>query len=90
MAITSLSILFGSIFLNDGFKLFIYVTDNIKRYLRRRKHERERAKHEEQERNTRQSIIELDRIYNEELEQKLERFHQALIRVHIENKRREN
>ena len=87
IAIISISLLFGSIFLNDFFKLCIHILSKVRRYFRQRRLERQQAKNSERERNNRQVEIEMNQVYAEELEDKLEKFHLALIRAQIKNRK---
>ena len=85
MAIISLSILFGTIFLNDFLKLCIHLYGKTRRYLRQRRLEKEEIKKSEREKNNIQIQIEMNRVYAQDLEERLERFHAALIRARIEH-----
>ena len=86
IGIISLSTLFSVIFLNDLWKLCIYIAFRVRRHFRQEKQQRRVADHAE---NPRQVEIEMERVYAEDLERKLERFHVALIRAHQEHDRRE-
>ena len=61
----------------------------MRRHFRHVKQQRRVANNAEREENPRQVEIEMERIYAEDLERKLERFHAELIRAHQEHDRRE-
>ena len=73
--------------MNDLFKLCIHILSKVRRYFRQRRLERQQAKNSERERNNRQVEIEMNQVYAEELEDKLEKFHLALIRAQIKNRK---
>ena len=73
IGITFLAVLFGSIFLNDFIKLCIYF------YRCRRNVNRENPNQINREREEHQAQIEMDRVYGDELEDKLERVYFRLL-----------
>ena len=86
MAIISLSILFGTIFLNDFFKLCIHLYGETKRYLRQRRIDREEIEINERERtNNIQVKIEMSQEKVEDLDKRLHRFYIALIKARIKS-----
>ena len=88
IGITFLFVLFGSIILNDFIKLCIYLYNDLREWWRRRENIQQQNENENQ---LEQVQIEIDRVYGEELEERLERVYLRLLEVNsrrnIENKR---
>ena len=88
IGITFLVVLFGSIILNDFIKLCIYLYNDLREWWRRRENIQQQNENENQ---LEQVQIEIDRVYGEELEERLERVYLRLLEVNsrrnIENKR---
>jgi cell division protein ZapA (FtsZ GTPase activity inhibitor) len=80
IAIISLSILYGVILLNDLVKLFGAINDYLTNYFEEEDEMNELANDDELSKQD-EVKIEIEQIYSEELNEKLERFHQKLIRA---------
>ena len=88
IGITFLSVLFGSIFLNDFFKLCIHLLELFGDWRQKRSVEQQRTTKEEIDRKN-EIAIEFERLYADDLEERLERFHVALIRAQMAREIRE-
>ena len=83
IGIIFLVVLFGSIFLNDFIKLCIYYFNGWREWRRGITNDQEREINENG-----QIEIEVDRVYGEDLEEKLERVYIKLVEANVENRRR--
>ncbi len=84
IGITFLTCLFGSIFLNDVIKFFIYYFDKLKylwRGWRQKKNELEEANTENKENDD--VILEMDQVYADNFEESLEKFYIKLLKSKV-------
>ncbi len=79
IGITFLVVLFGSIFLNDFIKLLIYYFRSMREWWGENKQQLNDVNDERQKEH--QVQIEMDRVYGEELEEKLERVYIRLLEL---------
>ena len=84
IGITFLVVLFGSIFLNDYIRFCIYLFNGWREWWRRRRNIQEQNENENQ---PEQVQIEMDRVYGDDLEEKLEKFHLQLVKALAKSKR---
>ena len=82
IGVTFLVVLFGSIFLNDFIKLCIYYFSGLREWWRRRNIPEENVNEPEQVQ------IEIDRVYGEDLEERLERVYIRLLEVNANRRRK--
>ena len=80
IGIISLSILYGVIVLNDLIKLFGAINDYLRNFFEEDDEMNELANENELSKQD-EAKIEMEQIYLENLNEKLERFHQELIRA---------
>jgi hypothetical protein len=83
IGITFLVFLLGSIFLNDFIKLCIYYFNGLREWWRIKRNIQEQNKNENQ---PEQVKIEIDRVYGEDLEERLERVYFRLLEVNSNQK----
>ena len=81
-----LAVLFGSIFLNDFIKLCIYNINGWREWQRDNNNDRVRENNENDQRE--QVEIEMDRVYGNELEEKLERVYIKLLQVNSNSRKK--
>ncbi len=86
IGITCLVVLFGSIFLNDFIKLCIYYFNGLREWWRMRRNIQEENENENQ---PEQVQIEIDPVYGDDLEDKLQRVYIKLLEVNT-NRRNNN
>ena len=89
IGITFLVVLFGSIFLNDFIKLCIYLHNDLREWWRGNENDGQEQLNNRNNETEQEVQIEMDRIYGEDLEEKLERVYFKLLEVNA-NKRRNN
>ena len=92
IGITFLTVLFGSILLNDFLKVCIYYFNHLREWWRRND-DREQANNdnhnqEQRQRDEEQVQIEMDDVYGEELEEQLERVYLRLLELNANRRRR--
>ena len=80
IGITFLIVLFGSIFMNDLIKLCIYYWNGMREWWRGNEHDQEQLNQNNDERVDHVKL-EIDRVYGEELEERLERVYMRLLEV---------
>jgi len=88
IGITFLSVLFGSIFLNDLIKVCYYYYNGLREWWREKKEQEEEEKRKEDE--LKSNEVRLDMInqnYVDELEQDLESVYFKLVKVNARNRR---
>ena len=88
IGITFLVVLFGSIFMNDLIKLCIYYWNGLREWWRGNENDQEQLNNRNNQ-IVQEVQIEMDRVYGEDLEEKLERVYFKLLEVNA-NKRRNN
>ena len=81
IGIISLSILYGIILLNDLIKLFGAINDYLRNFFEEDDEMNELANEDDELSKQDEAKIEMEQIYLEDLNEKLERFHQKLIRA---------
>jgi hypothetical protein len=81
IGITFLTVLFGSIFLNDFIKFCIYYFGNLSDYRMKRSQNNKDTKDERDE-----AILEVDQIYANELDKSLEKVYFKLVKANAKNK----
>ena len=89
IGITFLVVLFGSIFMNDLIKLCIYYFNGLKEWWRGNENDQEQLNNRNNQ-IVQEVQIEMDRVYGEDLEEKLERVYIKLLEVNVNRKRNIN
>ena len=89
IGITFLVVLFGSIFMNDLIKLCIYYWNGLREWWRGNENDQEQLNNRNNQ-IVQEVQIEMDRVYGEDLEEKLERVYIKLLEVNVNRKRNIN
>ena len=89
IGITFLIVLFGSIFMNDLIKLCIYYWNGLREWWRGNENDQEQLNNRNNQ-IVQEVQIEMDRVYGEDLEEKLERVYIKLLEVNVNRKRNIN
>ncbi len=84
IGITFLTVLFGSIFLNDFIKLSIYYFDHLRDWWQRIQEIKEERQSQDKE-NKDEIVLELDQMYTDELEDSLEKVYFKLVKANAKN-----
>ncbi len=85
IGITFLAVLFGSIFGNDLIKLCIHYLSHLRGWWQRKQEMKEDRKSQDKEKKD-EIVLELDQMFNDELEDSLEKVYFKLVKANAKNR----